>query len=350
MNEKTPKYIHIKNKIKEDIKNGIIIDKLPGERVLAKDFEVSYMTIRKAVTDLVEKGILHKNTTKGTFVSNNKMSPKVTQNIGFLLDEGIREGISSPYYSLVFKALEEEVKKNGYNLILFSDFEGLNPLNGQKKIDGVIISCFPRIESNIQEIKKLIPIVLLDNLATDKSIPSVTIDNFNGCSESVEYLYSLGHKRIGFISGLLDSDISKERLLGYTSVLKNLGLDTDKKLIFKGDYSYESGEKAAKHFLSLSDPPTAIMCANDTMAIGAMKVIREKGLSIPADVSVIGFDDIEVASRVFPSLTTIAAPINQISTKSVNLLLSAIKGSDIDYQHTILPVHLIIRNSCASVK
>ena len=120
MNNTEPKYIKIKNKIKEDIKQGILKDKIPGERVLAKDFQVSYITVRKAITELVEEGILHKFTTKGTFVSNNKISPKVTKNIGFFLDEGIREGISSPYYSLVFKALEKTVKKHGYNLLLFS--------------------------------------------------------------------------------------------------------------------------------------------------------------------------------------------------------------------------------------
>jgi len=346
---KVPKYIHIKNSIRESIKNGSIVDKLPGERVLAKDFNVSYMTIRKAVTELEEEGILHKFTTKGTFVSHRKMSPKVTQNIGFFLDERIKEGISSPYYSLIFKALETEVKKNGYNLLLFSDSHSLNPLNNQKKIDGVIICCFPRLESQIQELKKILPIVLLDNIASDKSIPSVTIDNYNSCSESANYLRSLGHRRIGFISGLLDSNVSNDRLLGYKSSLKNHNLDDDKELIFKGDYSYESGESGAKYFLSLPKPPTALICANDSMAIGAMKVIRENGLSIPEDISIIGFDDIEVASRVFPTLTTNAAPIIEIVSNSAGLLISAIKGKEIDYQHVILPARLIIRDSCARV-
>ena len=350
MNEKTPKYINIKNKIKEEIKDGIITDKLPGERVLAQQLDASYMTIRKAVTELVEEGILHKNTTKGTYVSSNKMSPKITHNIGFFLDEGIKDGISSPYYSLVFNALEKEVKKIGYNLTLFSDFDDLNPLRTQKKIDGVIISCFPRIESKIQEIKRLIPIVLIDNISADKSIPSVTLDNFNGCSESAEYLVSLGHTRIGFVSGLMDSDICKERVMGYTSILNNSGLETDEKLIYKGDYFYNSGEKAAKYFLSLPNPPTAIICANDTMAIGIMKGIQESGLSIPNDISIIGFDDIDVASRVFPSLTTTAAPISKIAEKSVSMLMSAIKGDEIEYKHIILPAHLKIRNSCSAKK
>ena len=349
MAKNVPKYKYIKNRIKEDIKSGIIVDKLPGERVLATQLNASYMTVRKAITELVEEGILHKFTTKGTFVSNRKMSPKTTHNIGFFLDDGIEEGISSPYYSLVFKALEKKVKKSGYNLLLFSESDDLDPLQNQKKTDGVIICCFPRIESKIQEIKKYLPIVLLDNIASDKSIPSVSIDNFNSSSNAANYLFSLGHKNIGFVSGLLDSDVCKDRLQGYICALNNQNINYDDTLIYKGDYSYLSGEKAAEYFLTLPKSPTAIICANDSMAIGAMKVFQENGIRIPDDISIIGFDDIEVASRVFPPLTTVAAPIEKIADKSINLLISAIKGEDIDYQHHILPAELITRSSCTKI-
>ncbi len=349
MSNELPKYRKVKNQIKDDIKRGRFEGKLPGERVLAKEFEVSYMTIRKAITELVEEGILHKFTTKGTFVSNNKISPKVTNNIGFFLDDGIKEGISSPYYSLVFKALEKAVKKHGYNLLLFSDHDDMNPLNNQKKIDGIIICCFPRVEDRVQELKKVLPIVLLDNHATDKSIPSVTIDNFNGCSVSTEFLISNGHTRIGFVSGLLDSDVCRDRLEGYKAALSNNNIGLDKTLIFKGDYSYESGEKAARYFLDLDKLPTAIVCANDSMAIGVMKVIRENGYSIPTDISVVGFDDIEVSSRVFPALTTVYAPIEDMAKRSVNILLSAVKGHSQEYQHVILPPELVIRDSTTKI-
>ncbi len=349
MSNKKPKYLHVKEIIKERIKSGELNGKLPGERVMAKMYDVSYMTVRRAITELVEEGILHKFTTKGTFVSHSKMTPKVTHNIGFFLDSQIREGISSPYYSLVFSALEKEVKKKGYNLILFSELDDLNPLNNQKKIDGVIICSFPRIEDKIQELKKVLPIVLLDNLSSDKSIPSVTLDNFNSSSEAAQYLYSLGHRVIGFISGLLDSDICHERLKGYTSALISNGIKVNEELICNGDYSYESGEKGADYLLSLKNPPTAIMCANDSMAIGAMKVIRERGYQIPSDISVVGFDDIKVASMVFPSLTTITAPVDRIAERSIGMLLAMIDGLDLDYQHVILPPKLIIRNSCTKV-
>ncbi|MDP2401328.1 MAG: GntR family transcriptional regulator [Candidatus Cloacimonadaceae bacterium] len=346
MTGSTHKYVRIKTKIKDRIKSGVIVDKLPGERVLAAELGVSYMTVRKAISELVDEGVLHKASTKGTFVNNKSLNSKVTGNIGFLLDEEINEGISSPYYSLLFKSLEEEVARRGYNMLLFSDFNDLDPLKNQKKIDGVIICSFPRIEDKIQAIKKYLPIVLLDNIAADKSIPSVTIDNFNSCNNSVEYLLSLGHRRIGFISGLMDSDICKDRLQGYKNALARFGVQPEKELLFKGDYSFESGERAGKYFASLPHPPTAIMCANDSMAIGAMKVIRESGLRIPQDISIIGFDDILVASMVFPSLTTNAAPIEEMAAKAVEILLAEIEGEHAGFLHVILEAKLVKRGSC----
>ncbi|MGC9361399.1 MAG: LacI family DNA-binding transcriptional regulator [Candidatus Syntrophosphaera sp.] len=347
MATKKHKYIYIKDKIKDSIKTGKLVDKLPGERVLARELNVSYMTVRKAVSELAEEGILHKDSTRGTFISHKKTKARITKNIGFFLDEDIQEGISSPYYSLVFRSLEEEVAKTGYNLLLFSDFDDLDPLKNQKKVDGAIICCFPRIEDGIQAIKKYLPIILMDNSASDKSIPSVTIDNFSSCSTSTEYLLSLGHKRIGFISGLLDSDVSKDRLMGYKSALTRSGLDIDEALIFSGDYSCESGEGGGKYLLSLADPPTAILCANDSMAIGACKVIQESGFRIPGDISIIGFDDILMASKVFPPLTTNAVPIGKLAKEAVEILIAEIDGGNMDYLHVVLKAPLVKRDSCA---
>jgi DNA-binding LacI/PurR family transcriptional regulator len=350
MNQKQPKYIYVKNKIKEDIKRRVIIDKLPGERTLAKELGISYMTVRKAVEILVEEGILFKVPTKGTFVSNQRVTSKKTHNVGFFLDDRIKDGISSPYYSLIFNNLEKEVIKNGYNLTFFSNFNDLNPLKNGKKIDGIIISCFPRLEGRIFELKKLIPMILMDNSSSDKSIPSVIIDNFNGIVEAMNHLFSLGHKRIGYISGLLDSAVGKDRRKGYLSAVAGHGFKEDKKLIYKGDYSYGSGEKGARHLLSLAEPPSAIMCANDSMAIGAIKAIREKGLTVPNDINVIGFDDIPVASQVHPPLTTVAAPIKKIANLCVHMLINLIKGVDLDNKHIALPAQLAVRDSCSTLK
>lgn len=346
-NPKTLKYRYIQDKIIEGINNRLFIDKLPGERRLAEEYNISYMTVRKAIENLVTEGVLYKIPTKGTFVNHSGPEKAATKNIGFFLDDRVEESISSPYYSLIFKALEKEAITNNYNLVYFSDFEDLCPSGNRNKIDGVIISCFPRLELSVQELRKQLPVVLIDNAITDKSIPSVTIDNYNGIIESMDYLRSLGHSKIGFITGLLDSAVGKDRINGYLACLKRYGFNIDdQQLIYQGDYSYASGASGTKSLMTRSPAPTAILCANDTMAIGAIKTIFEMGLSVPDDVSIVGFDDIAVASQIFPPLTTVAAPVTDIAKNAIEILVSMINGEPLSAAQIALPTRLIIRESC----
>ena len=346
-NKSEPKHIYAEKKIRKAVSRLKIGDKTPGERVFAKEFGISYMTARRAVENLVEKGILYKVAKKGTFVASHEVITEKTKNIGYFLDGSISGGLSSPYYSLIFDALEKAAARNGYTIMYFSDADQSNANKVLEKVDGVIASCFPRIESKLQEIKKHVPVVCIDNSSRDKSIPSLTIDNFNPVIESVNHLYSLGHDRIGFITGLHDSDVGRTRLVGYTSALHSHGLSEDADLIFKGDYSYETGVKGANYFLELDKPPTAIICANDIMAIGAIKEISHRGLIVPGNVSIIGFDDITVASQVIPPLTTIAVPVKEIAELSISMLTSIIEGVELDNTHVSLPGKLVVRRSSA---
>ncbi|MBT8438126.1 MAG: GntR family transcriptional regulator [Gammaproteobacteria bacterium] len=349
MDKPEPKHIYAKNKIMEIIRDLEIDDKIPGERVIAKELGISYMTIRKAVESLVTDGVLYKISKKGTFIADPKKAKIKTKNIGYFLDSSIKEGVSSPYYSMIFDALEKEAGKKGYTLMFFS---GIGEGNSQKtleKIDGAIISCFPRIEDVVQDIKRLMPVVVIDNSSSDESLPSVIIDNFNAVAESINYLCSLGHERIGFITGLDDSDIGRNRLAGYQNALRANGIGEDMDLVYKGDYSFKTGADGAEFFLSLDRRPTAIMCANDTMAIGAMKDVSKKGLSIPDDISIIGFDDIYVASHMTPSLTTVAAPVEEIAKHALHILSSLINDNEPDNRHITVPGQLVLRDTCASI-
>lgn len=350
MTRSTPKYLLVEEKIRQAIKHGEITNKLPGERTLAKEFGFSYMTIRKAVDNLVAEGILYKLAKKGTFVTDRKNPKKKTNIIGYFLDNSIVAGLTSPYYSLIFNELEKQAYKYGYSLIYFSDIGESSSLNHMHNIDGVIVSCFPRIENIIHEINQHVPVVVIDNSSSDKTIPSIIIDNFNAVRDSVSYLCSLGHKRIAFMTGLEDSDVGKNRYAGYKSGLDNHGIKLNKELVFKGNYSFESGVKGADYFLSLKKPPTAILCANDAMAIAAIKTASQFGLKVPQDISIVGFDDITVASQITPSLTTVAAPIKEITELAVKMLTSLMQGEDLENKHIALPGKLVIRASCAEVK
>lgn len=350
MNKPLPKYILVQKKIKQAIKNKKIVNKLPGERTLAKEFGYSYMTIRKAVDNLVNEGVLYKLPTKGTYVADRKTGRKKTKIIGYFLDSSIVAGLTSPYYSLIFNSLEKKASKHGYSLIYFSDIGGANSLQHMNNIDGVIISCFPRIENIVHDVNQHLPVVVMDNSSSDKTIPSVIIDNFNGVSKSVDYLCSLGHKRIGFMTGLEDSDVGKNRYAGYMSGLSNHGLTMNEKLVFRGDYSFESGAKGADYFLSLKKPPSAIMCANDAMAIATIRQALQRGFNVPDDISVMGFDDIPVASQIHPTLTTLAAPIDKITETAFNMLISLMNGEKSESKHIALSAELVTRGSCSAVK
>ena len=350
MSVSTPKYILVENHIKLAIKNKQLIDKLPGERTLALQLGVSYMTVRKSIENLVTQGVLFKVPTKGTFVNHKKVQRRKNRTIGYFLDASMIAGIASPYYSLIFNAIEKVAAKDGYSVVYFSDNNVDNLSRTLDKVDGVIATCFPRIESIILKIKQSVPIVVIDNSAADKTIPSIIIDNFNADVDSVDYICSLGHNRIGFMTGLEDSDIGKSRYAGYQHGLSKNNILLDEALVFRGNYSYEAGIDGAEYFLTLDNLPTAIICANDSMALGAIQRFSQDGISIPKDMSIIGFDDIEVASQIVPSLTTIAAPIDEIAKHSFSILKDLIEGKLIEHQHIALPANLIKRQSCAEVR
>lgn len=350
MKDSTPKYILVENHIKKAIKNKLIEKKLPGERTLAQELDVSYMTVRKAIENLVNEGILYKVPTKGTFVNTDNNRKKKNRTIGYFLDSSIKAGISSPYYSMIFNAIEKEAAKDNYSVVYFSDANQEKLRSTLQKLDGVIATCFPRIETTILDIKQSVPVVVIDNSAADKTIPSVIIDNFNADADSVDHAYSLGHKQIAFMTGLEDSDIGKSRYAGYQYGLTKNGLPLNESLVFRGNYSYESGIEGAAYFLTLEQLPTAIICANDAMALGAIQKFTQEGFDIPADISIIGFDDTEVASQVSPALTTIAAPVDDIAKQAVNSLKQLIHNEVPAQQHIALPARLVIRQSCSALE
>ena len=345
----TPKYLLVEKHIKKAIKKQEIVDKLPGERTLAKELGFSYMTIRKAIDNLVAEGVLYKVPTKGTFVADKKKSKESTHTIGFYLDSSITGGLSSPYYSMIFNALEHYADKHGYLLTYFSEANDEKLEKNVAKMDGVIATCFPRVEHVIQKIKDIVPVVVIDNSSSDKTIPSVIIDNFNAVRNSVDYLVNLGHRRIAFMTGLEDSDVGKDRRAGYEAGLIKNNIAIDDQLEYRGNFTFKSGLHGTAYFLSLPEAPTAILCANDSMALGTLRKLVGEGIKVPEQMSVMGFDDIEVAEQIIPSLTTIKAPVNEIAETSVCMLDHQIKGKKLDNKHMALTAKLAIRQTCAEI-
>src|SRR5204862_5519874 len=180
-------------------------------------------------------------------------------------------------------------------------------------------------------------------------VPSVHIDNATAAAEAMDHLYRLGHRRIGIVTGPLVSPLSRDRLAGATSRARQQAAERDF-VVMHGDFSFESGAAAAERLLGRRERPTAIFCFNDEMAMGAVDTAKGRGLRVPLDVSIVGFDDIRFARCIDPALTTVAQPMRAIGEGCVGLLL-AILQSDVTAPESItLPHTLTIRSSTAPPK
>jgi LacI family transcriptional regulator len=194
-----------------------------------------------------------------------------------------------------------------------------------------------------------VPFIIVGGREKHKSISYVDIDNLKGTRQAIRYLLELGHSRIGFVTGLLYVIDGKKRLQGYMSTLKSHNIEVDENLIFKGDFTEKSGYDALYYFLSLRHPPSAIFCSNDHMAVGVFKAAHEQNLKIPDDLSVVGFDDINMASFLSPPLTTIRQPIDELGKTAAKLMLDCIENKSNWGRKIIIEPELIIRSSCRNL-
>jgi len=186
-----------------------------------------------------------------------------------------------------------------------------------------------------------------DGRILDCGLPCIASDNRQGAHEGASYLLQLGHRRIAYISG---SDISQNhlRFLGYCDALARYGIPVVDQYVRPGDWSWESGHRQALHLMDLPQPPTAILCASDNMALGAMRALAERGLRVPADVSILGFDDIPAASYSDPPLSTIKQPAHAMVQRAIEALIRRMEGQQDLGGNTIMPTTLVERQSCAS--
>ena len=249
---------------------------------------------------------------------------------------------------MIFNALEKRTASKGYSLLYFTDSNESSLQTVLQRMDGVIASSFQRVETLIQEMKAIVPVVAIDNSVADKTIPSVIIDNFNAELETVDYLCSLGHKCIAFMTGLEDSDVGKNRYEGYRNGLAKHGIELEPDLVYRGNYTFGSGVSGVEYFLSLKQRPTAIICANDSMALGAINRLHQEGLEVPADMSIIGFDDIDIARQITPPLTTVSVPVTEIAERAFEMLELLIEGKPLENRHVALNAHLVARDTSGS--
>ena len=264
--------------------------------------------------------------------------------------------IDNPFFSKICKAIQDTIGENEYSLFLYNtngvldrEKEIVKEL-ASKLIKGVFLVA-PRTPArdivNLCRRFDVFPVVV-DARVENYRLPAVWVDNTTAFIEATEHLIKNGHSRIGFIAGPRNVANSKDRLQGYILGLQKHGIEKEETLIYESDYTIAGGYKAAKYmFEKIKTPPTALVCSNDLMAVGAMVYLRERGIKIPDEVSVIGCDDIDVAGSLYPPLTTIVQPIYKLGEVAAQLMLQYMSTGELP-PSVILHAKLVVRESTSS--
>jgi DNA-binding LacI/PurR family transcriptional regulator len=280
------------------------------------------------------------------------LTTKKSWTIGILFIESSGFGIRHPFFSAVIESFKQVAVSKGYALMFISKDVG-GKQSGYlencriRGVDGVVVLLSDYEDPYFQELLDSdIPTVVLDYETTQSH--TVCSDNAAGSLLAVEYLESLGHTRIAHISGGLNTYPGMIRQVGFEKAMKQRGLELRDSYILTGAYySLESGYEAMLSLLSLDERPTAVFASGDMLALGAIMAAKESGLSVPEDISVIGFDDIDLAKYVTPALTTIRQDTTLLGSRAAEILFSSIDGTENDIVALKLPVEVIVRQSCA---
>ncbi|MBC3207428.1 LacI family DNA-binding transcriptional regulator [Pseudomonas sp. SWRI111] len=261
--------------------------------------------------------------------------------------------IANTFFARVISGAQQAAQAAGYRLLL-CDTQGREALERQfaelvyaYQADGVIqLRAFDPFE-NVAVDADLPPIVNACEVIHGGRHPTISLDNFAAAKAMTEHLLALGHRRIGLIKGSKNSPLTRDRLAGYAAALAEAAIAFDETLVCHGNFSLDAGFAGAAKMLALADRPSALFCENDEMAIGALKRIRQAGLRVPEDMSLVGFDDIPMAAYCDPPLTTISQPAEAFGEKAVEMLIALIEKQALATRHVVLPFTLTPRNSTA---
>jgi LacI family transcriptional regulator len=272
-----------------------------------------------------------------------------THTIGMIVPDS-----TNPFFAEVARGVEDTSFEQGYSVILCNSDGNLDKevfytnVLAERRVDGILFVAAGISTEQIRDLQaRRMPVVVVDREIPDVAVDSVLTDNARGGELATRYLMDLGHRCIGCIAGPSDVTPSAERVTGYRQALDESGIPVDEALIVKGDFQYESGYQAARQLLSMDDPPTAIFACNDLMAVGAISAAAEMGRRVPADLSVIGFDDVGLASFANPPLTTVVQPKYEMGVIAATMLLERMHEPEIPPRRRMLDTSLLVRRSTA---
>lgn len=261
---------------------------------------------------------------------------------------------TNPFFAEISRAIDRYCFSKGYNIILCNTDNNLDQQSSytnmliSKHIDGVIFISSDNSEEDVEKFQKhSIPIVIADRIGKYHNVDSIIVDNEKGGYEATKYLINRGFTKIGCISGPSFISSSSQRVLGYKRALKESNIELVDEYISVGDFHFAGGITAANDFLKLKEKVEAVFATNDMMALGFIDTLRNQGVSVPKDVSVIGYDNIQLAQFMSPKLTTVAQPLEELAQTATNLLLKKINKQTNSKKIIKLNPVIIERESCA---
>jgi len=301
---------------------------------------------REKVQKAIKKFDYHPNThAQSLALGKSKM-------IGLLVSD-----IANPFFPEIIKSVESAVFSNGYSLILLNtDYDTQRAIDYvhrliQMRVAGIILMNSEFDPSFVKAAKlKRTSIVFHDQHIVDEKMSTIILDYEVGIFEAVQHLVSLGHSDIAHIAGSHEIYSAIIRENAFKAAMKKFVRSATKPRIYEGDFRFEGGRHAARRILLEKKRPTAVVVANDMMALGAMQEFKAAGLSIPGDISIIGFDDISFASLSEPALTTVCSPRVEIGRRAVEALLLTVDRPHQQGVEIKIPTYLITRGSTAPPK
>ena len=272
---------------------------------------------------------------------------RTTYAIGILVSD-----ITNPFFATLVRGAEDAALEAGYSVIVCNSDEDPQKEDmyiralWRRRIDGMLIA--PTRDGTSPAIQELaqrkIPFVFVDRKAKGIEADAVLSDNVGGAYLATKHLIERGHKRIGIILGIPGATTTEERLLGYRQALEEAGLPFSEELVVWGGYRMEVGRKACAKLLSLAEPPTAVFSTNNLMTVGVLQELFRRGIRIPEEIAVVGFDDLEWAEIVHPPLTVVAQHPYEIGYQAFKLFLGRLNRFE-GKQEVRVPVELKIRGT-----
>jgi DNA-binding LacI/PurR family transcriptional regulator len=316
-------------------------------RVISNSPRISEKTKRKVRKAMEELGYLPN-------FKARSLANRSTQTIGLVMPNSTDKVFQNPFFPEVIRGISKIAHSMEYALHISTGeteeeiYEGLVRMVQSGRVDGVIL-LYSRINDNVMsylEEKKFPYTIIGKPYINSDGISHVDNDNFSAAKEVTKYLLKLGHKRIGFVAGSLKLMVTLERKRGYESALLDAEITINNDYIVHEEFLREGGQEAISELLSLKEPPTALVVADDLMAFGMLNTLDEMGLRVPDDISIISFNNLLLSEVSRPPLTSVDINIYNLGLQSAKCLIEKIKQPDEPAKRIIIPYKVIERNSC----